>query len=248
MLLILPPSETKRDGGAEGSSLDLSSLSFPALTPQRAAALTALATLSRNQRIATGALSLGPTQRHELARNRAVTTSPVMPAIDRYTGVLYDGLDAATMSTSQRAFAAAHLVIHSALFGLIAADDGIPAYRLSHNSRLPGLPLRRHWRAPIAAELDSVDGLVVDARSEAYASLGPAPRRDDSVYLRVVSASESGRRIALSHFNKKAKGQFARALVESGNDHASVDSLLTWAGSAGFTLERGAAGELDLVV
>lgn len=248
MLVILPPSETKRDGGVEGSSLDLSSLSFAALTPQRTAALAALAALSRNQRIATGALSLGPTQRHELTRNRTVRSSPVMPALERYTGVLYDGLDAATLSSSQRAFAASHLVIHSALFGLISADDRIPAYRLSHNSRLPALPLGRHWRAPIASQLAAATGLIVDARSEAYASLGPTPRRDDVVYLRVVSVSDTGRRTALSHFNKKAKGEFARAIVESGIDHASAESLLSWAASAGFTLERGAPGELDLVV
>jgi len=248
MLLILPPSETKRDGGAEGYPLDLSALSYPSLTPQRSAALKALATLSRNQRVATGALSLGPTQRHELARNRAVATSAVMPAIERYTGVLYDGLDAATLTAEQRAFAASHVVIHSALFGLLGADDPVPAYRLSHNSRLPGLPLGRHWRSAVSAELAAHDGLLIDARSEAYASLGPAPRRENSIYLRVVSEGESGRRVALSHFNKKAKGLFARAMVSAGLVHPNVDSLLRWADTAGVTLEPGAEGELDLVV
>src|SRR4051812_33047727 len=121
MLLILPPSETKRDGGVEGTRLDLAALSFTDLTPQRAAALKALAALSRNQRLATGALSLGPTQRHEIARNRAVASSPLMPAIERYTGVLYDGLDAASLRPGEREFAAAHVVIHSALFGLLGA-------------------------------------------------------------------------------------------------------------------------------
>lgn len=248
MLLILPPSETKRDGGIDGTSLDLSALSFPSLTSHRAATLKALATLSRNQRLATGALSLGPTQRHELARNRVVSSSPVLPAIERYTGVLYDGLDAASMTATQRAFAARHLVVHSALFGLLAADDPVPAYRLSHNSRLPGLPLGRHWREAVSAELAGHDGLLIDARSEAYASLGSAPKRDSSVYLRVVTVGESGRRVALSHFNKKAKGEFARAVVAAGVEFASVDSLLEWAAANGIVLERGAEGELDLVV
>jgi cytoplasmic iron level regulating protein YaaA (DUF328/UPF0246 family) len=248
VLLILPPSETKRDGGIDGTTLDLSALSYPSLTPHRTAALKALASLSRNQRLATGALSLGPTQRHELARNRALSTSPVLPAIERYTGVLYDGLDAAALSASERAFAARHVVIHSALFGLLGADDPVPAYRLSHNSRLPGLSLGRHWRAVVSAEIAAHDGLVIDARSEAYASLGPAPAGEESVYLRVVTLGESGRRTALSHFNKKAKGEFARAVIASGIEHSSVDSLLQWAASRGIVLERGAAGELDLVV
>lgn len=248
MLLILPPSETKRDGGAEGSRLDLSALSFPALTPQRSATVRALASLSRNERLATAALSLGPTQRHELARNRELASSPVLPAIERYTGVLYDGLDATALSEGERRFAASHLVIHSALFGLLGADDLVPAYRLSHNTRLPGLSLGRHWRPGVSAELAAHDGLVIDARSEAYASLGPAPRRENSVYLRVVSVGEAGRRVALSHFNKKAKGLFARAVVAAGIRPESVDDLLGWATSAGIRLERGADGELDLVV
>jgi len=248
MLLILPPSETKRDGGAEGSRLDLSSLSFPSLTPQRTSTVKALAALSRDQRLATGALSLGPTQRHELARNRVLTSSPVLPAIERYTGVLYDGLDAAALSEKERRFAASHVVIHSALFGLLGADDLVPAYRLSHNSRLPGLSLGRHWRSGVSAELAAHSGLVIDARSEAYAALGPAPRSENSAYLRVVTAGESGRRVALSHFNKKAKGLFARAVVSAGIDHGSIGSLLDWAGAAGIQLERGADGELDLVV
>lgn len=248
MLLILPPSETKRDGGTEGSFLDLSALSFASLTPQRSAAITALATLSRNRRLATGALGLGPTQQHELARNMVLSSSAVMPAIERYTGVLYDGLNAEALTAPERAFAGSHLVIHSALFGLLGADDPVPAYRLSHNSRLPGLSLGRHWRAGVSAELAAHEGLVIDARSEAYASLGPAPRRDTSVYLRVVTVGQSGRRTALSHFNKKAKGVFARAVVAAGLEHTSIDGLLEWATQSGIVLERGAEGELDLVV
>lgn len=246
MLLLLPPSETKRDGGVEGSTLDLAQLSFPQLTPERKKTIAALKTLSRNLMASTGALGLGRTQRFEIDRNRTLTTSAVMPAIDRYTGVLFDGVDVATLTPAQREFAGAHVAIHSALFGLLRANDPIPAYRLSHNSRLPGLSLRKHWREPIAAVLRAHEGLVLDLRSEAYAELGPAP--EGAWYVRVVSHDKAGRRVALSHFNKKGKGEFARAVVESGLDHATVDSLLAWAASVGIRLERGAAGELDLVV
>ena len=248
MLLILPPSETKRDGGAPGSRLDLAALSFPALTPQRSSALKALGALSRNLRIATGALSLGPTQQHEVERNREVLTSPVMPALDRYTGVLYDGLRAAELTTAEREFANAHVVIHSALFGLSAAGDPIPAYRVSHNSRLPGLALGKLWRTGIAAELAAHDGLILDLRSEAYASLGRAPAQEGSYYVRVVSQGANGRRTALSHFNKKAKGEFTRAVISAGIVHPDLASLLAWAGKSGILLESGVAGEIDLVV
>jgi cytoplasmic iron level regulating protein YaaA (DUF328/UPF0246 family) len=248
VILLLPPSETKRDGGAVASALDLAALSFPELNRERAEAVAALTRLSRNLKAATVALRLGPTQRFEIDRNRAISTSPVLAAIDRYTGVLYDALDAASLTARERAFASEHIVIHSALFGLLHATDPIPAYRLSHDSRLPKLSLRRHWSGAVARTLAEQPGAILDLRSESYVSLGPAPARPDSAYLRVVSESPTGQRKALSHFNKHAKGEFARAVVSAGIVHDSADSLLDWAASEGIALSRGSAGELDLIV
>jgi uncharacterized protein len=162
--------------------------------------------------------------------------------------VLYEGLDAATLTSEQRAFAGRHVAIASAAFGLTAALDPIPAYRLSHDSRLPGLSLGRLWRAPLTDVLASVDGLLLDLRSEAYANLGPLPDHPDAVFVRVVSEDASGRRRALNHFNKMGKGQFVRRVIEAGIDHADVEALLAWAARVGIRLDRGAPGELDLVV
>jgi len=245
VLILLPPSETKRAGGS-GAPLDLAALSFPALTPARKQALSALRVLSRNLGAAAGMLRLGPASATEAARNRVVTTSPTMPAIDRYDGVLFEELDAASLPASARQFAGEHLAIGSALFGLTGALDPIPGYRLSHDSRLPGTTLGKIWRAPLTAALAEVPGLIVDLRSEGYADLGPAPT--GSVYLRVVSEGDGGRRRALNHFNKKGKGAFARQLVLAGIDHPDVASLLDWARGQGLRLEPGAPGELDLVV
>ncbi len=246
MLLILPPSETKRDGGDEGSALSLASLGFPELTALRKKAIAALRVLVRNLGAAASGLRIGANQRFEIDRNRALATAPTMPALDRYTGVLYDALGASTLSERERSFADERILIHSALFGLLRARDRIPAYRLSHNSRLPGFSLRMQWRGAIAHVLAGQHGLILDLRSESYAELGPAPV--GSWYLRVVSEDEGGRRTALTHFNKKGKGDFVRAVIVAGVDHETVDSLLQWATAAGIRLERGAPGELDLVV
>jgi uncharacterized protein len=248
VLLILPPSETKRDGGADGSTLALSSLGFADLTSQREATIAALRRLSRSVSASTEALGLGLTQRFEIDRNRALLSSPTMSAMDRYTGVVYDALGAETLDASARQFAGDHLVIGSALFGLLRANDPIPAYRLSHDSRLSALRLRRHWPQAIEAVLDRHSGVVLDLRSEAYAALGAAPVRDNSLYLRVVTEATGGRRVALSHFNKHAKGVFTRAVLEAGITHESIDSIIDWGKSAGHVLERGAQGELHLVV
>ena len=54
--------------------------------------------------------------------------------------------------------------------------------------------------------------------------------------------------MALSHFNKKGKGEFTRAVIAAGIEHATLESLVAWAATAGIRLEAGAPGELDLVV
>ena len=248
MLILLPPSETKR-GGGDGPPLDLAALSFPELTPARRQTLAAVKAMSRNLAVAATMLRLGPASSAEAARNRVLTTSATMPALDRYDGVLFDELDAASLPEAARRFAGEHLAIGSALFGVTGALDPIPAYRLSHDSRLPGTAtLGRIWRTPLSAALAAVGGLVLDLRSEGYAALGPAPRRADSVYVRVVSADGDGRKRALNHFNKQGKGALTRRLLLAGIDHPDVASVLAWAAASGVRLEPGAAGELDLVV
>ena len=57
-----------------------------------------------------------------------------------------------------------------------AADDRIPAYRLSAGSALPGLPtLRSLWKPALSPVLAAIDDLVVDLRSGSYAALAPVP-------------------------------------------------------------------------
>ena len=53
-----------------------------------------------------------------------------MPALERYTGVLYDALDAGSFDDSEWAVAADAVAVQSALLGLVGAADaraGVPA-------------------------------------------------------------------------------------------------------------------------
>jgi len=246
VLLLLPPSETKRTGGT-GEPLDLNHLRYPSLTSQRRVLVRELRSLARHPEAMMAALKLGRTQAGEVAHNRALTTAPTMAALDRYTGVLYDALDAPTLTLADRDWAAAHVLVHSALFGPIGALDPIPAYRLSTTSRLPGLVLKQHWGPRIAALLAREPGLVLDLRSAGYVALGAAPARAGSVVLRVVTETPDGQVRALNHFNKTAKGRFTRALIRGAAELATVEDLLDWAPGAGFTVRAAGPAALELL-
>jgi cytoplasmic iron level regulating protein YaaA (DUF328/UPF0246 family) len=152
-----------------------------------------------------------------------------------------------SLPTSARLFAGERVIIHSALFGLLRADDPIPAYRLSHDSRLPGLRLAAHWRDGISRALDAYPGLVIDLRSEAYVALGPVPPGPGRFLLRVVSDAEDGTVRAISHANKLSKGRLIRSLLLAGLEHPDVESLISWSEQEGIRLRVRTPGELELV-
>ena len=249
MLILLPPSEAKRPGG-RGAPLRWDALALPQLTPHRQRVVEALVALSADEDAATRVLKLGPSQRGDVAVNARMPLAPGLAAVDRYTGVLYDALDAASLTPAARRWLGVHVLIHSGPFGPIGALDRIPAYRLGAATALPGLPPpRRLWADPVASALAAASpSFVLDLRSEAYVALGPVLATVPSAYVRVVAEGPDGATRALNHFNKHAKGRLVRLLALSRPRIGSRAGLLRWADAAGVGLTPNAAGELELLV
>ena len=237
MLILLPPSETKASGG-DGGPLDFAGLSWPSLNPVREAIAADLVALSSDREAAMAALKLGPKLAAEVDANAELLSSPTMPALDRYTGVLYDALDAPSLPASARG----RLAVGSALFGVVGGLDMIPRYRLSGGSKLPrrdasgsgagaegskltepAPTMRARWGAAITDALAD-EPFVVDLRSGAYLNLGKVP---GAVTATVVTTEGK----VVSHFNKHHKGLLARALATEPVD--SLDAAVGVARAAG---------------
>lgn len=188
------------------------SLSFPSLDPIRNSLLDEL----------THTLVDTPASKQaEAEENLTLRDNPVMHAIERYTGVLYDSLDASTLSAD----ALSRLAVGSALFGVVRAGDLIPRYRLSAGMKLDGKTLRAWWGSAVTDALADC-GFVIDMRSGAYQNLGPVP---GALTIRVEQA-DTGK--VVSHFNKKYKGELARALAP--HDAASASEVVDLSVAAGF--------------
>lgn len=201
MIVLLPPSETKRTGG-DGPPVRLDILSSPELTPLRQALIDELIALAADPSACRDALGISASQDAEIERNAVLRQAPTMPAIERYTGVLYDALDVSSLRGAAAARARTRLAVGSALFGLIRADDPIPAYRLSASAKLPGQPgLAKRWRPllePVLAEIAS-DELIVDLRSGSYAGLGRIP---SAVRVQVLAEHADGHRTVVSRVQR----------------------------------------------
>ena len=243
MLVLLPPSETKIDGG-DGPPLRLQALSHPALDPVRKALVDELAADPAASR---AALGLSARQDAEIARNAALWTAPTMPALRRYTGVLYDALDLRSLRSAAAERAMARLAVGSALFGLLRAADPVPAYRLSAGSALPGGgTLAARWKPVLEPELAAIaaEQLVVDLRSGSYAALGRVP---GAVTVNVLAEQPDGSRSVVSHFNKAHKGRLARVLVTSRAEPSDAAAVAVIARRAGMRVER-RGQELEIIV
>lgn len=248
MLILLPPSETKAAGG-DAAALDLERLSFPELNADRARLARTISTHAmRSPRRAMEVLELGPTQAAELEHNVVLLQSQTMPAIERYTGVLFDALDVGTLSTAARRRAGERLAVGSALFGLVRAEDLIPAYRLSAGTRLPRVGgLAPIWRRSLGPMLQgfAASGLVVDLRSGAYRSLAPC---SEAVTVRVLTQRADGSRTVVSHHNKATKGLLARLLVEAPKPCTCLTDVVRVAAAGGLRAEQVDAHGIDIVL
>lgn len=227
MLILLPPSETKAPGG----EYDAMSVSFPVLDSVRASLFDDLSAMDVDEMMAL--LKIPKTKREEAVENQSLRSGPVMPAIYRYTGVLYDALDPETLPDE----AVSRLAVGSALFGVVRAGDMIPRYRVSASSKVPSadgsLPtMRARWGSAIS-EVLAREPFVVDMRSGAYEKLGPV---DGAVTVRVESVAPDGSRKVVSHFNKHYKGLLARALAR-GPEVASIGEVAEVARAAGYVVE-----------
>ena len=227
-MILLPPSEGKATGG-EGPPWESVDQSFPTLADPRREVVNALvAAMGGSPEARFKLLGVKAAKAEEAtAANLVVATAPTMPAIDRYTGVLYDALDYPSLPAKVRRGVDRQVVVFSGLWGLVRPTDLIPDYKLKMGASLPGLGKpARFWKPLISDTLaDAITASGTDMvwdllPNEHTAAWDPsvAGRRVRVRFLDDVVKNGERTLVTVSHWNKLLKGALVRHVVEHGLD------------------------------
>lgn len=215
-LILLPPSEGKASGGT-GPVWKPGSMLVD-LDEWREQAISALGRAMRRSEAERSTL-LGVKSRALAAAtqaNRTVAAEPTLPAIERYTGVLYDVLDYRSLPAAQRKRLDQRVLIFSGLWGMVSPTDPIPDYKLKMGAKMPKLgKLSAWWREPITASLTqrAGSGPVWNLLPKEHAAAWQGPESLPQYSAVFLEPKADGTLTAVSHANKSLKGALVRFLA-----------------------------------
>ncbi len=147
------------------------------------------------------------------------------PAALAFAGDTYQGLDAASLSADDMAWAQDHLRILSGLYGVLRPLDAIQPYRLEMGSKLKtrrGGNLYDYWRDDLSkalnAQAEAVGSqvLINCASQEYFGAVAPKALKLRVVTPQFMEDKKDGKPPKIvSFFAKKARGAMARFIVQN---------------------------------
>ena len=145
------------------------------------------------------------------------------PALHLFDGLMYRNIKRENLTKKEQAYLEKHLMITSALYGVIPAFAPIAPHRLDFLMKLKvaGKSLKSHWQSAYEESL-KCEELIFSLLSSEFETVFPKEVREKMVTFKFME-DRDGKLKVHSTISKKARGAFLTALME--NQVTSVEEI-----------------------
>ena len=216
---------------AKEMNTNVPSLEANPLRPESQAVLDALATYSAQELESFYKISAEKAQ-EEYDHIQALKNGTVKsyPALQLFDGLMYRNIKRKNLTKAEQAYLEKHLMITSALYGVIPAFAPIAPHRLDFLMKLKiaGKSLKSHWQS---AYEESVKGeeLIFSLLSSEFETVFPKDIREKLMTFKFME-DRDGKLKVHSTISKKARGTFLTALMEGQVTSVEEIKKLSFAG------------------
>lgn len=223
MKILIPTAKEMKTNGP--------SLEANPLRPESQAILEELATYSVQELESFYKISAEKAQ-EEYERIQALKkgTATNYPALHLFDGLMYRNIKRDNLSKDEQAYLEEHLMITSALYGVIPAFAPLAPHRLDFMMKLNvrGKSLTKHWQSAYEESVKDEE-LIFSLLSSEFETVFPKEVREQMVTFKFME-DRNGKLKVHSTISKKARGGFLTALME--NQVTSVEEIkkLSFAG------------------
>ena len=171
-------------------------------------------------------------------------TANSYPALQLFDGLMYRNIKRDNLSKAEQAYLEKHLMITSALYGVIPAFAPIAPHRLDFMMKLKvrGKSPTKHWQAAYEESMQE-ESLIFSLLSSEFETVFPKEVREQMVTFKFME-DRDGKLKVHSTISKKARGGFLTALME--NQVTSVEEIKKLS-FAGFNYRNDLSSDKELV-
>ena len=229
---------------AKEMNTKISSLEAQPLRPESQAVLDALARYSAQELENFYKISAEKAQEeydHIQALKNGTATN--YPALYLFDGLMYRNIKRDNLTKAEQAYLEKHLMITSALYGVIPTFAPIAPHRLDFLMKLKvaGKSLKSHWQGAYEESMKDQE-LIFSLLSSEFENVFPKEIREKMVTFKFMEERDGKLKIH-STISKKARGAFLIALME--NQVTSVEEI-TKLSFAGFNYREDLSSDKEL--
>ena len=157
-------------------------------------------------------------------------TAKSYPALHLFDGLMYRNIKRDNLSKAEQAYLEEHLMITSALYGVIPAFAPIAPHRLDFLMKLKiaGKSLKSHWQSAYEESVKDEE-LIFSLLSSEFETVFPKEVREKMVTFKFMEERDGKLKIH-STISKKARGAFLTALMEGQITSVEEIKKLSFAG------------------